>query len=231
MDKEVIKKYKKEFDHWLDDGAIWVKYKLPNDTTVWIRRHPKNDVSVKWDEAYYTKNGAEIAYAIDDEYVELRKASADGKIIQHNIGNLGVWHVHTASMSFNDPLTFEDGTPCYRIKPDEPEFKVGDYVYYSSENRILKIIPTEQVLNYQGSMYTTLYAARNNRCMTKWEPKEGDVVIAWYDKGGGSGTTHKVIDVVTLRSGGLMLLNCHWFLGKDTNNVIPYIGQDFKDMV
>ena len=72
MNKELIKKYKKEFDHWLYEGSLLMSDKniktwitLTNNT--WNITEQYTDI---------------LLIVINDEYVELRKALIDGKTIQ-----------------------------------------------------------------------------------------------------------------------------------------------------
>lgn len=67
MNKELILKYKTEFDHWLNGGKL---------------RHKAYG---KWEQTnnIWSCRTADIAaVVIDDEYVEFRKALAEGKTIQ-----------------------------------------------------------------------------------------------------------------------------------------------------
>lgn len=85
MNKELIKKYKKEFDYWVNDGTLLVadsyeKRWITLTKNVWLCETTKN-----------------LLIIIDDEYVEFRKALAEGKTVQCNrsygefYGCLPVW--------------------------------------------------------------------------------------------------------------------------------------------
>ena len=74
-------------------------------------------------------------YIVDDEYAELRKASADGKIIQYKHGS--EW-----SDTLTDSWEITIDTSRYRIKPDEPTY------YYKWER-----------LNNDGSISLSAYAS------------------------------------------------------------------------
>src|SRR5574344_2330456 len=107
MNKELILKYKTEFDHWLNGGKL---------------RHKAYG---KWEQTnnIWSCRTADIAaVVIDDQYVEFRKALADGKIIQLDEAakfsdpNRG-W-VDLSCKSFGSsthlfPVNY------YRIKPEE----------------------------------------------------------------------------------------------------------------
>ena len=73
MNKELIKKYKKEFDYWLEGGEI-LKASWDfdsNELSCWYH--------VKHDSDWNFLNIYEYKFIINDEYVELRKAQAEGK--------------------------------------------------------------------------------------------------------------------------------------------------------
>ena len=79
MNKELIKTYKTEFDHWLNGGEVlfftWKWYNSKdNPKTTFNHRNP-NDVKY---------------YVINDEFVEIRKALVEHKTIQYNFGNYGI---------------------------------------------------------------------------------------------------------------------------------------------
>lgn len=129
MNKELIKKYKAEFDHWLNGGEI--KYKHKNSVAWWT--------TDCWD---YSPDYVQ-AIIINDEFVEFRKALAEGKTIQYNFGNHG-------SFKQDFPNTWKDidlsigilsdrAHPSnYRIKPEEPRFKVGDWVR-TADGTVIKL--------------------------------------------------------------------------------------------
>ena len=107
MNKQLINKYKPEFDYFLNEGKIL--YKHINSNAWW------NDEPWNYSPDYVT------AIIINDEYSEFRKALAEGKVIEYLGQSSNVWH-EVQEPDFNLHPT------CYRIKPDEPKFKVGDFV-------------------------------------------------------------------------------------------------------
>lgn len=126
MNKDVIKKFKAEFEHGLNGGSLLIEqYETEKDcrnSNAFI--HDKGNWFIlnfnhyQWDYDYII--------VINDEYVELRKALAEGKTIQVldkyiAKGNNGSYFVKGIADNFNYPVE------AYRIKPDEP-FKVGSYV-------------------------------------------------------------------------------------------------------
>ncbi len=99
MNKAMIKKYKKEFEHWLCSGSVLVKV-IYNTGSKWAEI-----------QSDYAWENTEALLVVNDKYVELRKALAEGKTMQ-NIGS-GQW------LDLDFPMFSEDITR-YRIKPNEP---------------------------------------------------------------------------------------------------------------
>ena len=138
MNKQLINKYKPEFDHWLNEGKILHKHIHSN---TWCNYEP-------WDYSpdYVT------AIIINDEYVEFRKALAEGKTIQLNEAekfadsNRGWVDLSCKSLGKSTnlfPVNY------YRIKPDEPKFKVGDFVRYIYANSTKAL----EINNINGNRY------------------------------------------------------------------------------
>ena len=127
MNKELILKYKAEFDHWLNGGKIlYASYDLDEKNySAWYELHH----DCKWD----YNNAYRFKFIINDAFVEFRKALAEGKTLQYNFGNFG-----TNKKDFPDSWKDLDlsigilaDRACpenYRIKPEESKFKVGDWV-------------------------------------------------------------------------------------------------------
>lgn len=113
MNKELINKYKPEFDYWLNGGKIL--YKHTNSNAWW------NEEPWSYSLSYVT------AIIINDEYAEFRKALVEGKTIQLNGTAVNGGYGETWN-DCNKENLFIYGITAYRIKPDEPKFKVGDFV-------------------------------------------------------------------------------------------------------
>ncbi len=162
MNKELIKKYKAEFEHWLNGGKLICLIDNPNEN--WFQVLPNSQVF----ESSYTFPIKHIV--INDEYVEFRKALAEGKTVQVN--NL-----------FNDAWTdiitpkFTCRVEYYRIKPEEPQFKVGDFVRNTSSDIIFK--------------YDDTMLAPDSSCCIKWKPQAGE--LCWFGSSGIS--NHAVLSI------------------------------------
>ena len=108
MNKELILKYKTEFDHWLNGGKL---------------RHKAYG---KWEQTnnIWSCRTADIAAVIiDDEYVEFRKALAEGKTIQHISATTGEWVDFNKGFKLTPSYTFLATPEYYRIKSDRHKFK------------------------------------------------------------------------------------------------------------
>ena len=117
MNKELIKKYKTEFDHWLNGGKLLSKYTLIptwsdcQSEDIW--RIPDENIS-------------KVLIVINDEYATYRKALAEGKIVEvatdHNDIDGYIWE----SIEEDDFHYFNIDE--IRIKPEDHKFKVGDWI-------------------------------------------------------------------------------------------------------
>lgn len=119
MNKELIKKYKDEFEYWLLTNNCLLKTKVEGN---WI------EVTES------TWNLSEDNLIVkNDEYVEFRKALAEGKTIEEYYCAWG----HNGWTVFGGEFLNEADD--YRIKPEEPQFKVGDWVRFSGiGNKLIK---------------------------------------------------------------------------------------------
>jgi hypothetical protein len=145
MNKEVIKKYKDVFDHWLDGGSILCRRKN-NPKESW------NEIKEPlWLDAYL--------YTINDEYVEFRLALAEGKTIQV-VESKDKW------------VDYEIGTPFYqipenyRIKPDESNFAVGDWVRHPESQSVYQINSLNIV---HGTEHFELWTPQPNEWCWVWD--------------------------------------------------------------
>lgn len=159
MNLELIKKYEKEFLHMLHGGTLMFK---PNDKQVWF-----DSVTSPID---WTVEGL---YVIDDIYCTYRMALAEGKTIECCLSKNyypDIWNYFDPRCKFNEPID------CYRIKPEEPELQIGDWVIVNG--------PAGTFIECISSINTDTYTlSRTNVCYKsqaiKWEPKEGEICIFW----------------------------------------------------
>lgn len=166
MNKELIKKYRKEFNHWLDGDRLLAKHSVSG----WIEYYGEDIWTHQTD----------LQIVIDDEYVEFRKALAEGKTVERLVGGsydiTGVWQ------DFNICTHKFDMEPKkYHIKPDEPKLKVGDWVrHLQPYDEVFPV--TEEFLNNSK--------ARKEHSFDEfelWEPHVDE--WCWFWKSGVKGYT------------------------------------------
>ena len=127
MNKELIKKYKKEFDHWLNGGEVlffyWGDWYSSTYNPKMVFNHINPD-DVK-------------CYVINDEYATYRKASAEGKVVEvatdYNDVDGYIWK------SMEDKEFHYFNIDEIRIKPEEPQFKAGNWVVHPDANAPWKL--------------------------------------------------------------------------------------------
>lgn len=158
MNKELILKFKKEFDHWLHGGKIL----------------HKNEVSEAWwlDDCWSCPTEFIHAVIINDDYVELRKALAEGKTIQCRSYTTEEWIGFNKGFEPTPSYTFLTVPEYYRVKPEGPKFKTGDWI--KQGNYTIKV----------HRMDSDYYYDKSNGCIAidkaeKWEPKRGELCWFW----------------------------------------------------
>ena len=189
MNKELIKKYKDEFDHWLNGGELLGRRMVadPNDGeesyTIWY----KVDSVDSWMMSnLLSKQQNNLQLIINDEYVEFRKALAEGKIIQQ-FNTTYTPHTWT-NVIYDKDIKFSNNI-AYRVKPEEPKFKIGDWVRLLKTNKIYKvsrvISNTELFLeltvsdNYKSSAHIASCNMNTINDIELWQPKENEWCWFW----------------------------------------------------
>ena len=153
MNKELIKTYFKEFDHWLNGGKLLAKH----DNKGWINYYGE-DI---W------THSAETLIVIDDEYSMFRKALIEGESIEVLQSNTERWvNIGTIIESIKPEL--------YRIKPNKPKFKTGDWVIH---NGVAKRV-TKAVDGYIDSLDNEVAVIMKEESLELWEPEDGKYF--WY---------------------------------------------------
>ena len=160
MNKELINKYKPEFDYFLNEGKILYKHIHSN---AWWNEDPWN-----YSPSYVT------AIIINDEYSIYRKALAEGKTVQANVNYWSFpeteefnWQDIASPDSFNKFNLLN-----LRIKPDEPKFKVGDFVRYVHSTQAIAL----EINNINGNRYyfTNSEMSCLKHELEPWTPVKGE---------------------------------------------------------
>ena len=190
MNLELIRKYEKEFLHMLHGGKLkyftgkeWLTY---SGVELWTA---SNDLKI----------------IIDDQYVEFRKALADGKTIEERYYTpTDHWGKHLSGFAVSPKML--------RIKPKEPEFKVGDWITVNGPTGTF----TECISGIADDTYTL---SGTNICYksqaSKWEPKEGEVCIFW-DIGNMGAVITKLMYIMS--TGTYRTEHSYW------DNCMPFTG-------
>ena len=158
--KDVVNKFKPEFNHWLTGGTLLGRVTLSEE---------RNSAWSKLSIVSWASN--EVVYIINDKYVKFRKALAENKTVEHNLCNGKVWYPMERDV-FIDPLSFAEGSPCYRIKPDEPTFKVGDWATFTTHGmkKITDVFRNEG-LKLDMLSFNSKYDVYVEADATLWKPE------------------------------------------------------------
>ena len=180
MRKETIIKYEKEFIAWCKGESVLLgaPTSMHDRNLIWREVKDLDD----W-------KPSDTVYVLNDSYSIYRKALSEGKTVQYNFGNHGInrkdfpdsWKDLDQSIGIlADRACLEN----YRIKPEEPKFKVGDWV----RNRINEI---GQILqeDYKGKGLYKISNTHALKCevgtsakdLTIWAPKKGDWCWFWNE--------------------------------------------------
>ena len=162
MNKQLINKYKPEFYHWLNEGKLLMSNK---NAKVWITLTVNT-----W--TCTTPSVDHLLIVINDDYVEFRKALAEGKTIEYLGQSSNLWH------EVPEPIFILHPT-CYRIKPDEPKFKVGDFVTPLNRDINCSVWQIDKVLSCNTLASGIILL--DPRTVQLWTPIKGE--WCWfYDK-------------------------------------------------
>ena len=161
MSKEIILKYLTEFNAWVKGQEVYVMFNNGGHRLVDSLEDFNKDVKY---------------IVLRDSYFPYRTALAEGKTIEYyTIAN------YKCTITRMDELEVlikanHSGKYIFRIKPEEPEFKVGDWITVNGPTGTF----TECISGIADDTYTL---SGTNICYksqaSKWEPKEGEVCIFW----------------------------------------------------
>jgi len=168
MNRELINKYKDEFDYWLNGGNLLLLWSdISDNVRCWVREDSVCTNNL------WTQNLDDIkSVIINDKYVEFRKALVGGKTIQTSHHFTGEPRSEYYDCNFLSIINetevdlVEAEDLIFRIKPDEPEFKVGDWVTCEMGGTKPYKIINETILKYCTN------GSRKN--VKLWEPQKGE---------------------------------------------------------
>ena len=160
MNKELIKKYFEEFNHWLNGGKVISKYTLLSGWSdcqsedIW--RIPDENIS-------------KVLIVIDDEYVELRKALAKGKAVEY-LDFKNEWRDLRENCRKLEGVCLSK----LRVKPERHKFKTGDWVIHNGKYKRV----TKAVDGYIDSLDNEVAVIMKEESLELWEPE--DEKYFWY---------------------------------------------------
>lgn len=160
MNKQLIKTYFEEFKHWLNGGKVISKYTL---TPTWSNCQSEDIWRIP------DENISKVLVVIDDEYVEFRKALAEGKAVEY-LDFQNEWRDLRENCRKLEGVCLSD----LRVKPKEPKFKVGDWVIH---NGVAKRV-TKAVDGYIDSLDNEVAVIMKEESLELWEPEDGKYF--WY---------------------------------------------------
>ena len=160
MSREVILKYLTEFNAWVEGQEVYVMFSNGGHRLVDSLEDFNEDVKY---------------IVLKDSYFFYRKALAEGKTIQLNEAekfadsNRG-W-VDLSCKSFGKSINLFP-VNYYRIKPDEPKFKVGDFVRYVHSTPAKAL----EINNINGNRYyfTNSEMSCLEHELEPWTPVKGE---------------------------------------------------------
>ena len=181
MNKELIKNYKTEFDHFINGGSILARtITLDEDGFMYTIWYEVDGMELECWKADYLFNltDTQVNYykpqvIINDEYVEFRKAGAEGKQLQVSYPNSPqptMWYdtsYHKISWS---------NTQSIRIKP-EPTIKVGNWLFDNRSNTYDKIVKISNDCVKLQSGLSVFITAIHDGYFKIWKPKIGEWCI------------------------------------------------------
>lgn len=171
MSKELINKYKAEFDHWLNDGNVQVYYKK-DDEPKWVTDEECIEYEGYDNFSHILQNSLDandVLLVIDDYYREFRIAMAEGKTIEY-LGYKNEWKNLIENCIKLEGIPLEE----LRIKPDRYKFKVGDWVIHNGKYKKV----TKAVDGYIDSLDNQVAVIMKEDSLELWEPKEEEYF--WY---------------------------------------------------
>ena len=171
MRKETIVKFEKEFIAWCKGESI-------------LKGAPitMSDTKLYWEEVKdFNDWKADTIYILNDSYSIYRKALAEGKTVEvlHYTGykefDQNPWKLFAIGVS-----TFDKPVENYRIKPEELQFKVGDWVRINDLKNfegIYKIL-SDKIIIEDIECYDVGFAFNVPiEFIQTWQPKEGEFII------------------------------------------------------
>ena len=188
MRKETILNYEKEFLAWCKGESILLgaPASMHEKPLVWREVRDFND----W-------KPLDTVYVLNDSYSTYRKALAEGKSIQMLCRYDKMEPIWDDMTEVIKSIGFVDVKENYRIKPEEPKFKVGDWVveiHSTTKAQVLELFGNQIRVKF---CYPDAIITTDSSDFIPWKPKKGEYCWFWN-----KGTTLTVLELLEIIDDG-----------------------------
>ena len=188
MRKETILNYEKEFLAWCKGESILLgaPASMHEKPLVWREVRDFND----W-------KPLDTVYVLNDSYSTYRKALAEGKSIQMLCKYDKMEPIWDDMTEVIKSVGFVDVKEHYRIKPEEPKFKVGDWVveiHSTTKAQVLELFGNQIRVKF---CYPDAIITTDSSDFIPWKPKKGEYCWFWN-----KGTTLTVLELLEIVDDG-----------------------------
>ena len=188
MRKETILNYEKEFLAWCKGESILLgaPASMHEKPLVWREVRDFND----W-------KPLDTVYVLNDSYSTYRKALAEGKSIQMLCRYDKMEPIWDDMTEVIKSIGFVDVKENYRIKPEEPKFKVGDWVveiHSTTKAQVLELFGNQIRVKF---CYPDAIITTDSSDFIPWVPKSGECCWFWN-----KGTTITVLELLEIVDDG-----------------------------
>ena len=188
MRKETILNYEKEFLAWCKGESILLgaPASMHEKPLVWREVRDFND----W-------KPLDTVYVLNDSYSTYRKALAEGKSIQMLCRYDKMEPIWDDMTEVIKSIGFVDVKENYRIKPEEPKFKVGDWVveiHSTTKAQVLELFGNQIRVKF---CYPDAIITTDSSDFIPWKPKKGEYCWFWN-----KGTTLTVLELLEIVDDG-----------------------------
>ena len=188
MRKETILNYEKEFLAWCKGESILLgaPASMHEKPLVWREVRDFND----W-------KPLDTVYVLNDSYSTYRKALAEGKSIQMLCRYDKMEPIWDDMTEVIKSMGFVDVKENYRIKSEEPKFKVGDWVveiHSTTKAQVLELFGNQIRVKF---CYPDAIITTDSSDFIPWKPKKGEYCWFWN-----KGTTLTVLELLEIVDDG-----------------------------
>lgn len=179
MNKKLIQDNMEAFKHWLDGGSVLLG--IRDSITSIIKWYPS--VTDPFEEE---STSGELLVIINDDYCTYRKALVEGKIVEFRHEKMGFedWTIVNEEHIFQNVVKGRE----YRIKPEEPKFKIGDFIRQTKElginvSRIYRIKAhiSDILYSVEKNIYDVEAINAKEEYFELWKPSHKELCYFTHD--------------------------------------------------